>query len=226
MDERIASLPVDVRDRDLALCLAHGVAFQTTADRVDYDETYFDKCRGYDHSAIADQLNSWRIELVNGWVSEAELVLDVGIGSGEFIRRRPRTMGHDVNEAAISWLHEQGKWGGNAFFMFRAFTFWDVIEHVPEPHRYFQKMRPGSYLFTSLPIFQDLRRIRESRHYRPGEHLYYWTHEGFRGWLGAYGFELLEHSDRETELGRDSIRSYAFRRARWPRPEQRGTIFS
>ena len=59
--------------------------------------------------------------------------------------------------------------------------------------------------------------IRDSKHYRPGEHLYYFTELGFAQWMARHGFELLEVSNFETKAGRDSILSFAFRRHRWPK---------
>lgn len=199
-------------DDDLVLLLDHGMAYQRDHGQlVAYDERYFDKCAGYEGQAIARAINAGRVALVDRHYGSG-VVLDVGVGSGEFIKTRANTLGHDVNPAARAWLESQGKWVAVPDY-WPAYTFWDVLEHVPTPERYFAGMRPGAWLFTSLPIFTDLTRIRESRHYRPGEHLYYWTHEGFVRWMHWHGFALHEHATFETDAGRDSIHSYAFRKA-------------
>jgi len=160
-------------------------------------------------SEIAEKINAGRVALVAKHYGNGPL-LDIGIGSGEFIRtRHGKTYGHDINPAAIDWLIRDGRWRTD-FAAFDAFTFWDVLEHVPEPEIYFRHMPPGAFVFASLPIFDDLRRIRESRHYRPGEHLYYFTLRGFVGWMGLHGFRHLATERYETEAGRDSILSFAF----------------
>ena len=208
MDRFIADLP-SVPDTDLMLCPEHGIAYQADmSNLVPYDEAYFNKCLSYEDQEIAQKINAGRCALVAR--HHFEQVLDIGIGSGEFIKKRgPGTFGYDVNPVAKAWLKASGLWS-ERFEDFNAFTFWDVIEHVQTPSQYFQFMRPRSRLFTCLPIFQDVRDIRKSKHYRPNEHLYYWTHDGFVAWMWMHGFSLLESCDFEIEAGRDSIFSYAF----------------
>jgi hypothetical protein len=214
MDRFIASLPV-VLDGDLALCRAHGVAYQRDMTAlVPYDGEYFDRCLGYEDQEIALAINAGRIDLVAKHFGPGR-VCDIGIGSGEFIKKRPQTFGHDVNPVALQWLAEQGK-RAEDLRAFGAYTFWDVIEHVPEPESYFSQVQLHSRLFTSIPIFDTLDAIRSSRHYRPGEHLYYFTRDGFLEWMNEHGFAVLEIADFETAAGRESIESFAFRRYRWP----------
>lgn len=201
-----------VADRDLMICERAGCAYQADMTvSVPYDEAYFNKLRGYEGSDIAVALNAGRVAFVNGWAGAETSVLDIGIGSGEFIRSRPKTMGMDVNPKAIKWLTENGKLA-KSLWHFHAFTFWDVLEHVRTPNDYFKEMVIGSHVFVSMPIFADLWRIRESRHYRPNEHYFYFTERGFVDWMAMYGFRLLATSDFESVAGRDSILSFAFQR--------------
>lgn len=209
MDARIAALPCEA-DGDLALCIEHGVAYQRDMTVTEpYDESYWNKCAGYEDKGIALAINRGRIEMVAKWAGPVTRVCDVGIGCGEFIKKRGNTFGRDINPHAIQWLTRYGLWA-HRLSDFSAFTFWDVIEHVPRPADYFDEVPHGAHLFTSIPVFSDLRKIRESRHYRPGEHLYYWTPVGFVNWMSSYGFVLLERDDFETRAGRDSIMSFAF----------------
>jgi hypothetical protein len=203
-----------ILDDDLVLCPAMGVAWQHDMTvTAAYDENYFDKCAGYEDKDIAVAINEGRIAMVDRHAGAPCDVLDIGVGSGEFVRKRPHTFGFDINPAATTWLKARGRWRED-FEAFRAFTFWDVIEHVPEPETYFRRVPPGSVLFASIPVFVDLHRIRESRHYRPGEHLYYFTESGFTDWMALHGFEFLERADFETAAGRELILSFAFRRSR------------
>lgn len=200
-------------DDDLMLCLEDGVAYQgDMSHQVGYGEDYFNKCLGYEDQAIAVAINNGRIALVAKHFDPAAAVLDVGVGSGEFIKKRPNTFGRDINPVAESWLKAEKAWA-DVPGMFGAYTFWDVIEHLEEPEQWFRYVSAGACLFTSIPLFADLRRIRESKHYRPGEHLYYFTEEGFLKWMSLWGFELLERQTFEIDAGRDSIFSFAFHRA-------------
>lgn len=211
MDRLIRYFDVE-EDGDLMLCRTRGVAYQRDMSRkVAYDAAYFDKCRGYEDKEIARRINAGRVAIVNKHAGLGK-VLDVGVGSGEFIRNRgDTTFGYDVNPAAIAWLKQEGRWSED-FGAFQAFTFWDVLEHIEDPQAYFQAMQPGSLLFTCLPIFDDLVRVRVSKHYRPGEHLYYWTRQGFIDWMALWRFRLIEEATFEIEAGREAIRTFAFRR--------------
>jgi hypothetical protein len=201
------------RENDLMLCHARGVAYQRDmSSRVSYDADYFDKCAGYEGQEIARKINAGRVALVNKHAGADCEVIDIGVGSGEFIRSRPNTFGYDINPKAAAWLKSEGRWRQD-FTEFSAFTFWDVLEHVDAPQVYFKRIRDGGFVFVCLPIFSDLNRIRESRHYRPGEHFYYWTERGLIDWMAQYRFEMIDRQDYETTAGRDSIVSFAFKRS-------------
>lgn len=211
MDRFVADYP-GFPDGDLMICQAHGVAYQADmeAGPVPYDQKYFDHYVELEDQEIGRRINEARIALVSrhhkGWI------LDVGIGSGEFIKKRGvDTAGYDVNPVAKEWLLERKLWS-ESFGAFPGFTFWDVLEHVADPDIYFRHMGPGKRLFTSLPIFPDLGSVRASKHYKPGEHLYYWTRDGFIAWMKQHRFNLLEHNDAESVAGRESIGSFAFER--------------
>lgn len=199
-------------DGDLMICPDFGVAYQRDMSQpVHYNGEYFDKYLGYEHTPIANAINVGRVGLVNRYLDPAAGVLDIGIGSGEFIKNRPNTFGYDINPKAVEWLKQQMRWA-DSFTPFDGFTFWDVLEHVREPEDYLKRIHPGGYLFTSLPIFDDLTKVRQSRHYRPDEHFYYFTKSGFTHWMARHRFELLEVDDFETRAGREAILSFAFKR--------------
>jgi hypothetical protein len=211
MDKFIACMPAQ-EDGDLMLCLEDGVAYQKDRGHiVNYDSDYYNKCASYEGQEIAKKINAGRVGIVSKHYGVGPAV-DIGVGSGEFIKNRPNTYGFDVNPVAIEWLKRNDLWA-NYLSEFEAFTFWDVIEHVEEPATYFRHVPVGAYLFTSLPIFADLKRVRESKHYRPGEHLYYWTRDGFVSWMGMHGFRLLERQTFEMDAGREDIHTFAFWRS-------------
>lgn len=215
LDRFIAEMPAE-QDGDLMLCRGHGVAYQRDRDHViEYGPDYWAKCCSYDGQEIGDRLNEGRLEFVETYLGSNRL-LDVGIGSGQFITRRPNTYGRDVNPIAVAWLKNTGKWA-DRLDVFAGFTMFDVIEHLPEPESYLKHIQLHGYLFASIPVFDSLDNIRQSKHYRPGEHLQHWTVEGFVDWMDMHGFLLLEQSDFESRAGRESILSFAFRRYRWPR---------
>lgn len=209
MDQHIASFG-GVADGDLVFCREQGVAYQADMSRpIDYGQAYFDMYVGYGGSATEIRLNAARRRIVDHYAGYKTFVLDIGIGSGAFLASRPMTFGYDVNPVAKHWLGSRDLYRDD-FENFRAFTFWDVLEHIPRPADYFDRMADGSLLFTSMPIFAGLDEVRKSKHYKPNEHFYYFTRDGFVNWMALHGFVLLEHNTDETAAGRESIGTFAF----------------
>jgi hypothetical protein len=202
-------------DGELMVALDGGLAWQADlCSTVHYGEDYFAKTQANDASPIAEALNAARRALVDRYVGQNR-VCDIGIGGGGFILHRPNTWGFDINSRAVQWLAEHGKLAMQ-LDEFAGWCMWDVFEHLPQPRAYLNHMELGGYLFVSIPVFEDLTKIRESKHYRPGEHLRYFTRDGFIRYMAAEGFRVLEVNDDETRAGRESIQSFAFSRVMWP----------
>lgn len=204
------------QDGDLMLCREYGVAYQADREyQVNYDEEYYNKCNSYTGSEIAKKINAGRVALVQRYYGPGRMV-DIGIGSGEFIKSRENTFGFDVNPVAMEWLKRNDLWA-ERLQDFVAFSFWDVIEHIETPEDVLKNVPLHGFAFFSLPIFYGLGGIRLSKHYRPGEHLQYFTEDGFREWMGMHGFLHLETQTFEMDAGRESIYSFAFKRIGWRR---------
>jgi hypothetical protein len=215
MDELIRRYDAEP-DGDLMLCRPRGVAYQRDmrqrcpAGINAAGENYVDHYAALAGSEIARKIHAGRVAMVDRHVGPDRRVLDVGIGCGEFVEARPNTWGCDVNPRAQAWLRARNLEG--AVIDFDAYTFWDVLEHIDVPSRYFRHMPDGCWLLASLPVIGDLDRVRRSKHYKPGEHLYYWTRDGFVDWMARHRFRLLEADNNETRAGREGILSFAFRR--------------
>lgn len=196
---------------DLSYCQEKGLAYQTKMrDSVKYDKNYFNKCLSYKNSDIAKKINSSRVKLVRKYITSP--VLDIGIGSGEFIETYGRNaFGYDINPEAVGYLKSRGIYNGS-LDMFQAITFWDALEHVINPEAYFRKIQPGTFVFVSIPIFKNLEEITESKHYRPNEHYYYFTKQGFIDWMSTYNFKLKELNKNEIDAGRESIQTFVFQK--------------
>lgn len=204
-----------MRDADLRVNVGRGVAWQADATHVvPYDQAYMDKYREYAMTERGAAINAFRQEFAAHY---ARSVLDVGIGCGDFVGKWTGgpCYGNDVNPAGATWLRERGLFRdvtAETLRTVQAVTMWDVFEHFTQPSEVLKQFQPGQYLLLSLPIFDDLTRVRESRHYRPGEHLTYWTRAGLIRFLDAAGFTLLKESDAEIKAGREAIHSFAFRK--------------
>lgn len=203
--------------------LEAGYAFQRDrSDVVPYDRAYWDKYVGYEGTDLGRALTDFRVDLCRRYVEWDQAILDVGIGSGAFLRgldsRGMPARGFDVNPEAVAWLVARDLWHDPYTAepwpgWIRAVSAWDVLEHLPEPDALLSRLPSGCLLFVSMPICPDLERLEEWQpHYRPNEHLWYFTADGFRRWIQARQFDILEESDDETRLGRKDIGTFVARK--------------
>lgn len=205
----------NVKDEDLVICAERGVAYQRKMGRgrIQYDRSYFDVYRELEGTPIAAALNAARCAMVARYLTAGAKVWDVGIGSGAFIGAAKAAgfelTGFDICPDAVGWLKEVNLYEEDPSKA-DAVTFWDSLEHIEEPEHILNKIRRGAVVIVALPIMADILKVRESKHYKPGEHLYYWTEDGFVSWMALRGFRLLEKSAHEVEAGRESIGAFAF----------------
>lgn len=180
-----------------------------TARPMTYGGDYWNEFVSRDNSEMGAALTKARIDFVrSGWAGDKRGIVDIGIGGGRFVSDMG-CRGFDVNQQAIQWLKSQHKWK-DPYDCVDVITCWDSLEHIPDPSELIGCV--NCMVFVSLPIFTDVEHIRSSRHYKPGEHIWYWTHDGFVAWMDRQGMTLIECNKMETELGREGINSYAFAR--------------
>lgn len=193
--------------------------FKDGAEQI-YDRDYFNKYVGYKGSPIATLLNAERVSLVRDFLTDHHMVLDVGIGSGEFIEERNKgldyynraTYGTDINPAGVEWLKDHRLYIpseelNNPLSLFKGITFWDSLEHIPDP----SFIKNYKFAFISCPIYNDLAHVLSSKHFRPNEHCWYWTAPGLVHFMGKLGFTLMTFDAREVKCGREDILSFVFR---------------
>jgi hypothetical protein len=177
-----------------------------------YNQDYFDR---FDHNARTDlgrALMQARFNFVEQHYRGT--LIDVGIGSGAFVElrcaQRRTTYGYDVNPAGIAWLKERALFVDPYLVAFDAVTLWDVLEHISD----FQSLlaNVSNWVFLSLPIFRDHEHALRSKHFRPDEHYWYFTRDGLVFAMKMCGFALVSESMIETELGREDIGTFAFKR--------------
>lgn len=182
-----------------------GVGYYPVEDSP-YDENYWKKYLEYEKTEIGKKLNQARVDIVKKyrWSS----LIDIGIGSGAFIKEFENAYGYDINPAAVEWLKEEKKFSEPR--KVDAMTFWDSLEHIHNPELMLRHAK--NYVFVSCPIYKDKDHILRSKHFRPDEHCWYFTDSGIANFMSNFGFTLLESSNIETRLGREDIKSYTFRR--------------
>ncbi len=176
---------------------------------ISYDGDYWEKYLEYDNTDMGRDLTEARVNLVKKYTTNDDLV-DIGIGGGLFVRTMD-CQGYDVNAKANQWLLSTNRFKDPYTRPVAAITCWDAIEHIPDPVALLNQVE--EWVFASIPVFNyDGTYVTSSKHYRPGEHIWYWSHNGFVKFMSKHGFKLRDFNDDETRLGRETIGSYAFQR--------------
>ena len=172
-----------------------------------YEGDYFEEYLKRDDTDIGRELTKARSALVSKHYHGG--VVDIGIGGGAFVEHHD-CFGYDVNQSAVECLESHGRFCDPYLEKVNAITCWDSLEHIWEPGELLRQV--GKYVFMSIPIFDGVDHILSSKHYKPGEHIYYFTNEGLIKYMDGHGFKMLECNDMETVIGREGILSYVFKR--------------
>lgn len=214
MDRLIRRFDSEKSD-DLMFCAHRGIAYQRNMGKgkIRYDAAYLAHYDQYAAGPIADALNAGRVALLSRHAESGASVLDVGAAAGQFVRAACSwgfaAKGFDVIPEACDRLRAAGLFADDPDD-FDVVTCWDSLEHMEDPESTLGRVRRGALLLVAVPIMEDIRQVRASKHFKPGEHFYYWTAQGFIDWMRLYGFRLLEQSTHETDAGRESIGAFAF----------------
>lgn len=200
-------------DQDLTYYEGFAVQKDKTQS-VEYGEKYFDKYVNYEGSPTSLFLNKHRVAITEKHCKNA--ILDIGIGSGEFIKSsKLKVYGFDINPFGVKWLKFRKIYIDPYKYLLpdiAGWTFWDSLEHFPDPQIILQRIPEKHHVFISIPIFPDILKIKKSKHYRPNEHYYYFTSWGLIWYMKQSGFIFLEHTDAEIKAGRQSIFTFVFQR--------------
>lgn len=173
-----------------------------------YEGQYFAHYQKLDNTQMGALLTRARLYLVRKYFDPMQTV-DIGIGGGRYVQESGG-YGFDVCDDAIKWLEKGGNYKDPYLRPVNAITCWDSLEHIPDPALLLKQVR--EWLFVSLPICESRDEWAASKHFKPGEHVHYFTRDGFLRWCAEQGFECVEMNRVESDLGREGIMSFAFKR--------------
>lgn len=199
-----------IKMNDLQVNFNYGWAFQGEIKPYEYSDVYWQNYIQMENTETCNLLNKFRTSLVESYASS---VLDIGIGSGAFLKTLniSSKKGYDVNPHAEKWLKKQDMWHNpyeDSNENLNGFCFWDVLEHIENPSIILSKLPSKCFVFISLPIFNDLEKIHLSKHYKPNEHLQYFSTNGLMKFLGLHGYNTLEIRSDESQIGRENITTF------------------
>ncbi len=201
------SLPVGLTKPSLWWSVELGYGWHSLPP-IKYSGEYFAHYQKLDNTPMGTALTRARLELVDKYTAP-NTVLDIGIGGGRFVLESGGN-GYDVSQEAVDWLQRIYSYQDPYAALVEAITCWDSLEHIPEPEKLLAQVT--KWFFVSLPLCASAEEWLKSKHYKPGEHLFYWSLPGFINWVEAQGFEVQEVNHAETTLGREGITSFAFKR--------------
>lgn len=173
-----------------------------------YEGQYFAHYQKLDNTQMGALLTRARLDLVGKYWSPNDTV-DIGIGGGRYVQESGGC-GYDVCDDAVEWLKKCRSYFDPYRGYADAITCWDSLEHIPDPALLLKNV--GKWLFVSLPICESRDEWAKSKHFKPGEHVHYFTQQGFLRWCAEQGFECVEMNRVESDLGREGIMSFAFKR--------------
>ena len=152
MDQTLRQFPIERLDTELDWSPCFQVAFQHDMSvSVYYDINYFDKYKNYENTPIARRINAFRTRITEKYCRS---LLDVGIGSGEFITRsRIGYLGYDINEAGVAWLKERGLYANpyESFPGVEGVSMWDTLEHIRDPTDLLVRIPPRTRSRSARP---------------------------------------------------------------------------
>ena len=166
---------------------------------------YWDEYCELDKTPMGRVLTALRVGMTYKTMEGTPCVVDIGIGGGAFCKEMD-CLGFDVNPQAIDWLGKD-LWGEVPV---PVMTFWDSIEHIANPGTYL--VNASQWVLLSTPIYRDEAHALSSKHYKPNEHLWYFTDHGIKMFMREYGFQCIDSNTLESDAGREGIGSYAFTR--------------
>ena len=171
----IVDIALDVEN--VVVCKDCGYGRPSLREPMQYEDSYEAKYLAYPEKDICViRLRVLRI-LDSGLATRRQKLLDYGCGSGAFVRAARAAgydaYGFDVNDFTADLRPPEG-------FTPDIITAWDAFEHLTDEQQkiFFQCANTANTIAVSVPDFFTPTKdetLKKWRHYRPREHLHYYT---------------------------------------------------
>lgn len=175
---------------DIIICGYCGYGYPTDRVPMVYTEDYERKYLSYPE----EEINKIRLAPISDTFGSGLKVLDFGCGSGSFVRYA-RSKGFDAYGVDVNDFTKDLR--PPAGFEPDIVTAWDSFEHLTEEQQdnFFKMAESAQAIIVSVPDFASADDIRTWRHYRPKEHLHYYTSNALAERFYREGFiaEFMNH---------------------------------
>lgn len=167
----------------------------------DYNADYLLHYKLYSRTELGERLNSQRWDFVLKQGLSGPL-LDFGCGSDSFAEAKPRRVDTFSYDPYFKCNFE--------FFSANldTVTFWDSFEHITRLG--IVPLLNSRQLILSIPILREGVDLFSWKHFRPGEHIWYFSESALLSLFERWNYGLKDVSTFETSLGRVDINSYCF----------------
>jgi hypothetical protein len=193
---------------------------------VEYGKEYHDKYEEYSKTDRGDAILKYRSSLIKN-LSDYRFkvraikefnILDFGCGYAQLRNTLSYPIiyhAYDINEYSAKsisnkidtvYIKENPE-----KYIYDCVCFFDSLEHIKEIAGLPKFFKTRSFI-VSIPIFSDLDKIQESRHFRPDEHYWYFTDKGIRWFFESFGYYCISSGDEEIKAGREDIYTYVFKK--------------
>jgi len=172
---------------------------------VKYDIEYFERMLRL-NSSTAEEISKIRWD----WIEQVDpkIVLDYGSGVGWFRAWRPKgveVFSYDIGEFPQT---------GIPLRIYDVACFWDVFEHILDMREVEPMLALSKNLALTLPMKPEDKEFDRWKHFKPGEHLHYYTPETLTALFKRYGFMLKETGTPECPP-REDVVSFLYGKERW-----------
>lgn len=156
---------------------------------IKYDEKYYYNLLKI-HTHTASQICDIRWKFVSqlDFNSNWPIVLDYGCGVGWFAAFRPGFIKEDNMDTFDIMPVPQT---GIRHQQYDVIALWDVLEHIPDFTDLAPLLKNTDYVAISIPIKPKDVAWKDYKHFKPGEHLHYYSVELLEALFKVYKFTLL-----------------------------------
>jgi len=167
-----------------------------------YDIDYYENMLRI-YSKTAETISRIRWE----WIGEVspKKVLDYGSGVGWFRAFRPE--GVYVDSMDIGPYPQKGI----SCEHYDVVCFHDVLEHMKSFDEVKRIFETATYVAGTIPVVPANKDVTVWKHYKPGEHLRYWSEESFEADMSSEGFKKVKHGMPECPP-RTDILSFLYKK--------------
>jgi len=150
---------------------------------MDYDIEYYEKMLR-EYSRTGEEIAKIRWD----WISELgpDVVLDYGSGVGWFRAWRPK--GVEVHTFDIGPYPQTRM----KLIMYDVVCFWDVLEHILDMGKLEPILSLARHVAASLPLEPEGKDFSRWKHFKPDEHLHYYTEKTLDALFERYGFKKMK----------------------------------